>query len=102
MRRPLWAGDGFAAKINHEDVKELPRAGSYLALETNLESGDTIALTLPKTLHLEPLPDNTNRVALLWGPLVLAGDLGPENNSRGRNRNPAAVPVLVAAGRPCI
>jgi hypothetical protein len=46
------------------------------------------------------LPDNPHRAAILWGPLVLAGDLGPENKLRGRNRNPGAVPVLVAAERP--
>jgi hypothetical protein len=55
---------------------------------------------LPKTLHLEPLPDNTNRAAILWGPLVLAGDLGPESNLRGRNRAPVNVPVFVADQRP--
>jgi DUF1680 family protein len=99
LRRPAWAGEGFAAKINNEDVKELSRPGSYLRLKRIWKSGDTIAVTLPKALHLEPLPDNTNRVAVLWGPLVLAGDLGPES-FRGRNRNAAAVPVFVAAGKP--
>src|SRR5215475_3571534 len=100
LRRPLWAGEGFAAKVNNEDVKELSKPGSYLRLKRTWKSGDTIALTLPKALHLEPVPDNSNRVAILWGPLVLAGDLGPENRGRGRNRNPIEVPVLVASGKP--
>lgn len=100
LRRPSWAGDGFTAKVNGEEIKEVSKPGSYLRLKRTWQSGDTIALTLPKTLHLEPCPDNTNRVAILWGPLVLAGDLGPENRSRGRNRNPIEVPVLVASGKP--
>ena len=58
---------------------------------------------LPKTLRLEPLPDNARRAAVLWGPLVLAGDLGPEQRGeRGRGRGGAtnqAVPVFVAAER---
>jgi hypothetical protein len=33
----------------------------------------------------------------MWGPLVLAGDLGPE--TRGRSIQPVSVPTLVAAGR---
>src|ERR1043165_3397834 len=56
LRRPLWAGDGFAAKINGEDVKELPKPGSYLRLKRAWKSGDSIALAMPKALHLEPLP----------------------------------------------
>ncbi len=31
---------------------------------------------LPMSLHTEPLPGATNRVAVLYGPLVLAGELG--------------------------
>jgi hypothetical protein len=50
-----------------------------------------VALVLPKALHLEPTPDNPARTALLWGPLVLAGDLGAER--RGDPAEP--VPVLV-------
>jgi hypothetical protein len=31
---------------------------------------------MPKALRLEPTPDMPRRVAILWGPLVLAGNLG--------------------------
>jgi len=47
---------------------------------------------LPQVLHQEALPDNSGRVAFLRGPLVLAGDLGPEQ--RGRTTGP--VPVFVS------
>jgi hypothetical protein len=52
---------------------------------------------------LEPLPDNPRRVAILWGPLVLAGDLGPEPARRQRPRggiSPDDVPVFLAAEQP--
>jgi hypothetical protein len=41
-------------------------------------------------------------VAILWGPLVLAGDLGAENARRPRSRNRLAddIPVFIAAERP--
>jgi hypothetical protein len=70
-------------------------------LKRTWNSGDTVELTLPKTLRLEPLPDNPRRVAILWGPLVLAGDLGPEvQRRRGPRSEQPTVPVFVAAERP--
>jgi hypothetical protein len=56
----------------------VPGPGSYVELKRTWKAGDTIELTLPKALHLEPLVDNPGRTAIMWGPLVLAGDLGPE------------------------
>ena len=49
----------------------------YIRLNRVWKDGDTVEVTLPKTLHIEPMPDNKRQVAILWGPLVLAGDLGP-------------------------
>ena len=83
LRRPSWAGAGFAVKINGQPVKQLAGPGSYIELRRQWKSGDTVALTLPKTLSLEPLADNPRVIAIMWGPLVLAGDLGPER-ARGR------------------
>jgi DUF1680 family protein len=131
LRRPYWVGDGFNVKVNgeivaHEEDQKAedqagrtpapggnaarermtyrpPPVGSYIELKRTWKSGDTVELTLPKTLWLEPLPDNPRRVAILWGPLVLAGDLGPETE-RGRGRGARTespkVPVFVAAERP--
>jgi uncharacterized protein len=98
LRRPAWAGDGFAVKVNGEEAKDLPRPGAYVELKRTWKSGDRVELTLPKALRLEPLPDNPRRVAIMWGPLVLAGDLGPEGEFPAWK--PGAIPVLVAADRP--
>jgi len=82
----------------------LPAPGAYVQLSRVWKSGDTVALVLPKTLHEEPLPDNPRRVALLWGPLVLAGDMGPEERREGYGNQAAdedqAASVLVAAEQP--
>lgn len=105
LRRPGWAGAGFTVKVNGAVVKALPPAGSYVELERTWKSGDAVDLVLPKTLRLEPLPDNPGRVALMWGPLVLAGDLGPVQRRGGRGEGaappptPPTVPVFVAADR---
>jgi uncharacterized protein len=97
LRRPTWAGDGFKVQINGEDVKDLPPAGSYVGLNRQWKGGDMVDLVLPKRLRTEPLPDNPHRVALMWGPLVLAGDLGEE---AGRRQSTENVPVFVVENRP--
>lgn len=103
LRRPYWAGAGFRVKVNGQPVKDLPKVDSYVEITRIWKKGDTVELVLPKTLRTEPLPDNANRFALMWGPLVLAGDLGPEQPERRERRaaNPElAAPVFVAATQP--
>jgi hypothetical protein len=68
IRRPTWAGDGFSISFNGAAISDLPKAGSYVQIKKDWKAGDTVTLKLPKTLHVEPLPDNPNRMALMWGP----------------------------------
>jgi len=100
LRRPYWAGEGFIVKVNGAPVQKLPRAGTYVDLKRTWKTGDIVELVLPKSLRLEPLPDNASRAALMWGPLVLAGDLGPvQRRGRGEAGTPPApaptIPVFV-------
>ncbi|MBI2513484.1 MAG: glycoside hydrolase family 127 protein [Opitutae bacterium] len=96
VRRPAWAGAGFRVRVNGAEIAALPTPGNYVDLARVWREGDAIELVLPKTLRLEPLPDNPRRAAILWGPLVLAGDLGPE----GEDGKPgAASPVFVTDDR---
>lgn len=118
VRRPPWVGEGFGILVNGEPVdvespasrrdggggrrseaalQRAAAAGSYVEIHRSWSDGDEVSVTLPKTLRLEPLPDNPRRVAILWGPLVLAGDLGPE---RERGAAPVSVPVFVSAEQP--
>lgn len=101
FRRPYWAGNGFTVKVNGQPVKNISGPDTYIEITRQWKVGDTVELALPKTLRKEPLPDNPNRMAILWGPLVLAGDLGPEFNLRqfrGEGRTPPEpAPALVTA-----
>lgn len=75
IRRPSWAGDGFRVAIN--GVSEaLPQENGYVLLKRSWKKGDVIDVSLPMRLWSEPLPDDPNKVALMYGPLVLAGVLG--------------------------
>jgi DUF1680 family protein len=102
LRRPHWAGTNFSIKVNGAPFSAFsllpssfpPPSSWFVELKRTWKTGDTIAVTLPKTLRLEPLPDNPRRVAILWGPLVLAGDLGPEEGRR-RGGDHGEVPVFV-------
>jgi len=105
FRRPYWAGSGFSVKVNGKEVKDVSKPDSFIEVSRKWKPGDTVELILPKTLRTEPLPDNPNRMAVMWGPLVLAGDLGAET-PRGRGRRqeggarptpPEPAPALVTA-----
>lgn len=110
LRRPSWAGDGFRVAVNGEVVKALPKPGSYVEVKRTWKTADRVSLVLPKALRIDRLPDKPTRAAILWGPLVLAGDLGaaPERGPGGtgdggrvRGANdlrprPAEVPTLVS------
>ena len=85
LRRPRWAGQGFSVTVNGAPVtaSSIQGPGSYVELTRTWKTGDIVELALPKALHLEPLVDNSRRTAIMWGPLVMAADLGPEPQ-RGR------------------
>lgn len=100
LRRPYWAGAGFSVKVNGRMLTNISRPDTYIEISRRWKVGDTVELVLPKTLRKEPLPDNPNRMAIMWGPLVLAGDLGPEVNRRSHhdgNNPPEAAPALITA-----
>lgn len=98
LRRPYWAGEGFSVKVNGQVLENLPKPDSYVEISRKWKSGDTVELVLPKTLRKEPVPDNPNRMAFMWGPLVLAGDLGEELNEENLRNAPSA-PVFVTANQ---
>ncbi len=103
LRRPAWAGEGFMVKVNGKQISDVPAPGHYVELNRRWKNTDTVELVLPKQLHEEPLPDNPRRLALMWGPLVLAGDIGPEERRRGRGGPRAedlnVVPVFVTGDK---
>jgi DUF1680 family protein len=104
LRRPYWVGPGFSVKLDGRLMKNLPPPGSYVEITRVWKRGDTVALVLPKTLRTEPLPDNPERFAVMWGPLVLAGDLGaelvPSKKAEDENLVARKAPVMVAEAMP--
>lgn len=78
VRIPEWVGDRCRVRVNGGPAGPSPRPGSYLELRRRWKDGDRIEVDLPMSLRSWPMPDDPTVVAFLYGPLVLAGDLGSD------------------------
>jgi DUF1680 family protein len=79
IRHPAWAVDGVKVFVNGRLQKIKPTPGSYFTLDRKWRDGDTVKVSLPMRLHTETLPGVSHQVAILYGPVVLAGELGTNN-----------------------
>lgn len=76
IRKPAWAANA-SVSVNGQTQNAREESG-YLAINRTWKTGDRISVKLPMQLHLEALPDDPNTVAVLYGPLVLAAELGTD------------------------
>lgn len=76
VRIPGWTTAETQVRINGRPLEAIADPGSYLALRKTWQDGDTITVSLPMELWQEPLPGDNSVTAALYGPLVLAADLG--------------------------
>ncbi|MGW4214712.1 beta-L-arabinofuranosidase domain-containing protein [Lentzea sp. NPDC004789] len=85
LRIPAWTS-GATINVNGvaQDVTATP--GSYASLTRSWTSGDVVTLRLPMRVIVQPANDNSNVVALTYGPAVLAGNYG--------NTSLSALPTL--------
>jgi DUF1680 family protein len=103
VRYPAWVAPGaLKLTVNGEPQTVTAQPGEYAAVTRSWKDGDVLRVETPMTLHTEMLPHSTDYVAILDGPLVLAGKLGLEGltekdfvNQRmdGRKRLPSP-PVI--------
>jgi DUF1680 family protein len=78
LRIPGWLQTAPTVKINGRPLDASAAPGSYLALNRSWKTGDKIEMDLPMHLHVEGMSDEPETQAILYGPVVLAGDLGSE------------------------
>ena len=78
IRYPSWATSGATIKINGRNVKISQKPGSYIVLNKTWKTGDKIDITYPISLRLVATNDNPNMAAVVYGPIVLAGDMGTD------------------------
>lgn len=76
LRIPGWLESAPTVRLNGKALDASAEPGSYLVLNREWKTGDKIELRLPMTLRVESMPDDPHCQAFLYGPLVMAGDLG--------------------------
>lgn len=97
IRFPYWAEKGIEIFVNGKKQTVKDDAECFVGVNRKWRDGDCIEIKLPFTLRLEEMPDDSNRVAVMYGPLVLAGDLGPVRDPRAQES--FTVPVLMTQER---
>jgi len=106
IRIPYWATEGVVIKVNGKVEEVTATPSSYAALKRRWKQGDKVEVSLPMHLHTSPTPDDGTIQAPMYGPLVLAAQLGREglthdaiygpNAPHMRHETPIAMPEAVA------
>jgi DUF1680 family protein len=94
LRYPGWA-TGVSVAVNGRAQTVEAKPGSFIEIKRTWKTGDRVELTIPMSLRLEAMPDNPHRVAILYGPTVLAGELGPED----ADASVSLIPALMTGDR---
>ena len=88
LRIPGWLHSAPTVRVNGKTLDASSAPGSYLTINRAWKAGDKIELELPMRLRLEAMPDDPKLQAFLYGPLVLAGDLGADGLTEGHITGP--------------
>ena len=75
IRLPGWCARPTLA-VNGAPVR-FDRRDGYAVIDRPWVAGDRVTLTLPMALRVEATPDDSDTIAFVHGPVVLAADLGP-------------------------
>jgi DUF1680 family protein len=76
IRYPSWAVWGASVMVNGKKIKNKNVPGSYIVISRTWKAGDKVEINFPMQLYTVAANDNPNKVAVLYGPIVLAGEMG--------------------------
>jgi len=94
IRKPAWCNSNPVIKVNNGSVITKTDADGYLTVTRVWKNADIVTVDFDINLYTDAMPDNPNRIAFKYGPLVLAGLLGKEKP------DPViGVPVLLTGNR---
>ena len=78
IRKPFWCRQNPVVKIMGKPINYSIDESGYISITRKWLPGEVLAVSLPMHLYTESMPDNPNRIAFKYGPLVLAGQLGKQ------------------------
>ncbi|HEY5750757.1 MAG TPA: beta-L-arabinofuranosidase domain-containing protein [Chryseolinea sp.] len=76
IRKPQWAPKEIAVRVNGKAIPATVQPDGYIAVSQKWKSKDVIEVDLESSLHAVAMPDNADRRAFFYGPVLLAGNLG--------------------------
>ncbi|GEN56869.1 glycosyl hydrolase [Halolactibacillus alkaliphilus] len=77
VRQPAWISEPMTVAVNNQVVSSSIEAG-YITIKRTWYEGDELTWRLPQSLHIYHNKDAKEKVAFMYGPLVLAAALGKE------------------------
>ncbi len=78
IRKPFWCRQNPVIKIMGKPINYSIDESGYIIITRKWLPDEVLTVSLPMHLYTESMPDNPNRIAFKYGPLVLAGQLGKE------------------------
>jgi hypothetical protein len=87
VRKPFWSTGSTRFFMNgrenqnirsYDNNFEFDRIDGYIPLRVTMKKNDKLEMRFNMGLYTEAMPDNPNRIAFKYGPIVLAGQLGKE------------------------
>src|SRR5215510_3907395 len=85
-----YSVSGITLTVNGKKQNTNDKPGSYVTIDREWKSGDAVEIRLPMSLRLEAMPDDPKMIALFYGPIALAGDLGREGLQDAKRYGPSA------------
>ena len=76
IHKPSWTNQDIAIKLNGKSIKFGYDENGFILIKGKFNSNDVLEFSFPMFLYTESMPDNKNRIAFKYGPIVLAGLLG--------------------------
>ncbi len=81
VRVPDWT-DPYKATLAVNGRREAANIiGGYLTVDRTWQPGDSITVSFPMELRAEQLPDSSANYSFVYGPIVLAANLGAEDQT---------------------
>jgi DUF1680 family protein len=87
IRKPFWSTERTRFFMNgrenqnirsYDNNFEFDRIDGYIPIRVTMKKNDKLEMRFNMGLYTESMPDNPNRIAFKYGPIVLAGQLGKD------------------------